>query len=130
MGFFDLFKRKKSVEPKVESVETPAVEPAPVVEEPKTEEQPVADVVAEEPKVAEPVPTVVESEPEPTPVPEPEPAPEEEYEVVDVEAERKELEEGLGKTKEGFFGRLKRAIAGRSTVDADVLDELEEVLIT
>ena len=130
MGFFDLFKRKKSVEPKVESVETPAVEPAPVVEEPKTEEQPVADVVAEEPKVAEPVPTVVESEPEPTPVPEPEPAPEEEYEVVDVEAERKELEEGLGKTKEGFFGRLKRAIAGRSTVDADVLDDLEEVLIT
>ncbi|MBR4844098.1 MAG: signal recognition particle receptor subunit alpha, partial [Alistipes sp.] len=40
------------------------------------------------------------------------------------------MEEGLGKTKEGFFGRLKRAIAGRSTVDADVLDDLEEVLIT
>ena len=132
MGFFDLFKRKKSVEPKVESVETPAVEPAPIVEEPKTEEQPVADVVAEEPKVVEPAPAVVVSEPEPTPVPEPESAPEEEYEdeVVDVEAERKELEEGLGKTKEGFFGRLKRAIAGRSTVDADVLDDLEEVLIT
>ena len=46
------------------------------------------------------------------------------------EAERKELETGLEKTKEGFFGRLKRAIAGRTTVDADVLDDLEEVLIT
>ena len=62
----------------------------------------------------------------------PTPAPAEEYEdeEVDIEAERKELEEGLGRTKEGFFGRLKRAIAGRTTVDADVLDDLEEVLIT
>ena len=49
---------------------------------------------------------------------------------AEVEAERKELEAGLEKTKEGFFGKLKRAIAGRTTVDADVLDDLEEVLIT
>ena len=142
MGFFDLFKRKKSVEPKVESVETPVVEPTPVVEEPKVEElkaeeQPTPEAVVEEPKVVEAEPTPApEPTPEPTPAPEPTPEPtpalEEEYEdeVVDVEAERKELEEGLGKTKEGFFGRLKRAIAGRSTVDADVLDDLEEVLIT
>lgn len=47
-----------------------------------------------------------------------------------VEEERQELEAGLEKTKEGFFGKLKRAIAGRTTVDADVLDDLEEVLIT
>ena len=46
----------------------------------------------------------------------------------ELEAERKELEVGLEKTKEGFFGKLKRAIAGRTTVDADVLDDLEEVL--
>ena len=50
--------------------------------------------------------------------------------VEEIEAERKELEAGLEKTKEGFFGKLKRAIAGRTTVDADVLDDLEEVLIT
>ena len=50
--------------------------------------------------------------------------------VEELEAERKELEVGLEKTKEGFFGKLKRAIAGRTTVDADVLDDLEEVLIT
>ena len=41
-----------------------------------------------------------------------------------------EVSAGLEKTKEGFFGRLKRAIAGRTTVDAEVLDDLEEVLIT
>ena len=120
MGFFDLFKRKKSEEPKVE---TPQLQPA--------EPTPVEDIVTEEPATIEPEP-VVEPAAEPTPAPESTPAPEPEYEdeVVDVEAERKELEEGLEKTKEGFFGRLKRAIAGRSTVDADVLDDLEEVLIT
>ena len=36
----------------------------------------------------------------------------------------------MQKTKEGFFSKLARAVAGRSTVDADVLDDLEEVLIT
>ncbi|MGN0006543.1 MAG: signal recognition particle-docking protein FtsY [Alistipes sp.] len=43
---------------------------------------------------------------------------------------RQELERGLEKTKQGFFSKLTRAIAGRSTVDAAVLDDLEEVLIT
>lgn len=47
-----------------------------------------------------------------------------------AEAEQRELEAGLEKTKSGFFSKLTRAIAGRSTVDAEVLDELEEVLIT
>ena len=46
------------------------------------------------------------------------------------QAEQRELEAGLEKTKSGFFSKLTRAIAGRSTVDADVLDQLEEVLIT
>ena len=53
-----------------------------------------------------------------------------EVEQQEIEAERKELEAGLEKTKEGFFGKLRRAVAGRTTVDADVLDDLEEVLIT
>ena len=55
---------------------------------------------------------------------------EEQQAQAQAEVERKELEAGLEKTKEGFFGKLKRAIAGRTTVDADVLDDLEEVLIT
>ena len=47
-----------------------------------------------------------------------------------VEAKEKELNAGLEKTKQGIFAKLARAVAGRSTVDADVLDDLEEVLIT
>lgn len=88
MGFFDLFKKKKVEEPKVDA--------APVTEEEK------AAIALEEQKAEE----------------------------AHAEAERKELEAGLEKSKEGFFGKLKRAIAGRTTVDADVLDDLEEVLIT
>ena len=34
------------------------------------------------------------------------------------------------KTKESFFGKLTRAVAGKSKVDDDVLDRLEEVLVT
>lgn len=44
--------------------------------------------------------------------------------------EKESLNEGLSKTKESFFGKLAKAIAGKSTVDADVLDNLEEVLIS
>ncbi len=45
--------------------------------------------------------------------------------------EKKEtLDKGLEKTKESFFSKLGRAIAGKSTVDEDVLDDLEEVLVT
>lgn len=40
------------------------------------------------------------------------------------------LEKGLQKTKESFLGRLGRAIAGKSTVDEEVLDQLEEALIS
>ena len=47
-----------------------------------------------------------------------------------VAAEREELNVGLEKTKQGLFGKLARAVAGRSKVDDDMLDELEEILIT
>ena len=47
-----------------------------------------------------------------------------------IEQDRKDLDVGLEKTKQGFFAKIARAVAGRSTVDAEVLDELEEVLIT
>lgn len=40
------------------------------------------------------------------------------------------LDKGLEKTKESVFGKLARAVAGKSTVDDDVLDDLEEVIIT
>lgn len=45
--------------------------------------------------------------------------------------EKKEtLDKGLEKTKESFFTKLGKAVAGKSKVDDEVLDELEEVLIT
>jgi len=45
--------------------------------------------------------------------------------------EQKEtLDQGLQKTKEGFFDKITKAIAGKSTVDEDVLDDLENALVS
>ena len=45
--------------------------------------------------------------------------------------EKKEtLDKGLSKTKEGIFGKIARAVAGKKKVDDEVLDNLEEVLVT
>src|SRR5674476_108453 len=45
--------------------------------------------------------------------------------------EKKEtLDQGLSKTKESVFSKLTRAVAGKAKVDDEVLDNLEEVLIT
>jgi len=45
--------------------------------------------------------------------------------------EKKEtLDQGLSKTKESVFSKLTRAVAGKTKVDDEVLDNLEEVLIT
>lgn len=40
------------------------------------------------------------------------------------------VEQGLEKSREGFFGKLSRAVAGKSKVDDQVLDSLEEMLLT
>ena len=40
------------------------------------------------------------------------------------------LEAGLEKTRTGFFGKIGRAVAGKDTVDEEVLDDLEEALVT
>lgn len=44
--------------------------------------------------------------------------------------EKESLDEGLQKTKESFLSKITKAIAGKSTVDEEVLDDLEEALIT
>ena len=44
--------------------------------------------------------------------------------------EQEKLEEGLDKTRSSFFGKLDRMVRGKDTVDTEVLDELEEILIT
>lgn len=43
---------------------------------------------------------------------------------------KQNLDNGLQKTKEGVLSKLKRAFAGRRTIDDDFLDELEEIFIT
>ncbi|HVU57015.1 MAG TPA: signal recognition particle receptor subunit alpha, partial [Puia sp.] len=44
--------------------------------------------------------------------------------------EKESLDQGLQKTKEGFLARLSKAIAGKSTVDEEVLDNLEDALVS
>jgi fused signal recognition particle receptor len=44
--------------------------------------------------------------------------------------EQQALDTGLEKTKDSFLSKISKAIAGKSTVDDDVLDELEEILVT
>ena len=45
-------------------------------------------------------------------------------------AKKESLDQGLAKTKESVFKKLSRAVVGKSKVDDEVLDNLEEVLIT
>jgi fused signal recognition particle receptor len=44
--------------------------------------------------------------------------------------EKESLDEGLQKTKVGFFEKVTKAIAGKSTVDEEVLDDLEDALVS
>ena len=43
---------------------------------------------------------------------------------------RQVLDKGLEKTRTSVFSRITKAIAGKSSVDDDVLDDLEEILVT
>ena len=44
--------------------------------------------------------------------------------------QKESLDHGLQKTKEGFFDKITKAIAGKSTVDEEVLDDLENALVS
>ena len=48
----------------------------------------------------------------------------------DGEASPAGLDKGLDKTRTGFLGKMRRIVRGKKTVDEQVLDELEEVLVT
>jgi fused signal recognition particle receptor len=48
----------------------------------------------------------------------------------EIKVEEKQLNEGLEKTKQGFFSKISKAVAGKSTVDIEFLDELESILIS
>jgi len=107
------------------------------------EEKVIKDVKEEKPEVEEVVEEVKEEKPEVEEVVEEvkEEKPEVEEVVEEVKEEKPEAEEvtddeddsikkGLEKTKKSFFSKLKSAIIGKSKIDDEVLDDLEEVLIT
>jgi fused signal recognition particle receptor len=48
----------------------------------------------------------------------------------DKKEEKEALDQGLQKTKENFFTKISKAVVGKATVDTEVLDELEEILVT
>ena len=102
-----------------------------VKEEPKVEEikeEPKVEEIKEEPKVEE-VEEVEEEEVEEVEEEEVEEVEEEQVEEEQVE-EEESLKKGLEKTKKSFFSKLKSAVLGKSKIDDEVLDDLEEVLIT
>ena len=52
------------------------------------------------------------------------------FKKIFSEKKKETLDKGLEKTKTSFFAKLSKAVAGKSKVDDDVLDNLEEVLVT
>ena len=50
--------------------------------------------------------------------------------LFDIFKKKEVLDEGLQTTKQSLLSKITHAIAGRSTIDDDVLDDLEDVLIT
>jgi len=49
---------------------------------------------------------------------------------LDVKNQKDQLNRGLQKTKDNFFGKIARTVAGKSTIDESALDDIEEALIT
>ena len=73
----------------------------------------------------------IDEELEPEPAPEPNPESELEIkESSDSEKRKIKLDSGLKKTKDNFFSRITKAVAGKSTIDELALDDIEEALIT
>lgn len=50
--------------------------------------------------------------------------------IFSREAKKETLDNGLEKTKQGFFGKLSRLLSAKSKIDDDFLDDLEEIFIT
>lgn len=50
--------------------------------------------------------------------------------IFGAKQQKESLDEGLEKTRAGFFDKITKAVAGRSTVDEDVLDDLENAMVS
>ena len=120
-----IFGETKKVSDKKESkkkIEKKEVKEKPIKK--KVKEDPVVEEIKEDPVVEE-----VKEDPVVEKVKE-DPVVEKVKEDPVVEEEKNALDKGLQKTKKSFFSKLKSAILGKSKVDDEVLDDLEEVLIT
>ena len=116
-------KETKKIIKSPDLVTKPEKEPAPEPEpEPASEPEPAP----------EPAP-----EPEPELKPEPEPTPlknknkkEGFFKTLFKKTDKKNLDKSLEKTSKTFFEKIKKAVVGKTKVDVQVLDDLEEILIT
>mgnify|MGYP001176371147 CR=1 FL=1 len=106
-------KQQPKPEPELQQEPEPEPEPEPEVEpEPKSEPEP-------------------EAEPEPEPEPEPQPnKPASFFKRLFKKTDKKKLNKSLEKSSKSFLDKLKTVVLGKSKVDAAVLDDLEEILIT
>ena len=139
--FFSLFKKKKDKEPPTdekeknkpeeieeisETISKSEPEPEP---EPESEPDPEPEPESEPEPEPEPDPEL-EPEPEPEPELEPEPEPEGFFKNIFSKKKKDTLNKGLKKSNQSFFSKLNKLVTGKTKIDSDVLDNLEEVLIS
>ncbi len=141
--YFFLFRGKGEEAPKLEA--KPEAKPSKAAEQPSEPKK--AEPKKAEPKKAEPEPApkkVAKAEPEPAPAAEEEEEPAEEEEEPEAEIEAparaeagppskeavEALKTGLDKTRGGFIARIASLFRKKKAIDPELLDELQEVLIT
>lgn len=145
MGLFDLFRKKAKPAPEPEPVQETIPEPKPEsVEETKAplienlaplekipaQEDPISETLVEAPIIEEEAAeSDLEFEGAQTQAPSVKNLVREDLPPEELE-NKEDLEKSLEKTKTGLFSKLTKAIVGKSTVDVEVLDELEEILVS
>jgi fused signal recognition particle receptor len=129
--FFSLFKKKKDKEPSTDEKEKNKPEEIEEISETISKSEPEPEPEPESEPDPEPEP---ESEPEPEPEPEPELEPEPEpvgfFKNIYSKKKKDTLNKGLKKSNQSFFSKLNKLVTGKTKIDSDVLDNLEEVLIS
>ena len=129
--FFSLFKKKKDKEPSTDEKEKNKPEEIEEISETISKSEPEPEPEPESEPDPEPEP---ESEPQPEPEPEPELEPEPEpvgfFKNIYSKKKKDTLNKGLKKSNQSFFSKLNKLVIGKTKIDSDVLDNLEEVLIS
>ncbi len=125
--FFSLFKKKKDKEPSTDEKEKNKPEEIEEISETISKSEPEPEPEPESEPDPEPEP---ESEPEPEPELEPEPEPVGFLKNIYSKKKKDTLNKGLKKSNQSFFSKLNKLVIGKTKIDSDLLDNLEEVLIS